>query len=298
MIAKNEPQAVKGSVEALHRIRVALRRMRSLAMTFSKLDGVFLDRLNRRASKVCDRMGGARDLDVWIDLYRSMMKVGGLQGVLSRDRRAVMGVFRRERTRLAAEALTCGTFRRVKEMLRKYLRRRRPVRRKKPPSPEAFVARRMLVVRRTDRGAVPAGREFFASDPAHDLRRAGRRLRYLSEFFAPRLGPGHRPGGPVDHEGAGGAGQGARLRQRAGTVPGPAVGGRPGGGAPGAEEAPRRTTAEIQNRLAALCRPAVAKGWLAQLEAAADECPKRRPPGPDGPGRFFIPASGRAITSG
>ena len=188
VIAASEPRAARGSVEALHDIRVALRRMRSLAATFSDLDEVFLDRLDRRASKVCDRMGGARDLDVWIELFRSMLKVGGLAGVLPRDRRAVLAVFRRERTRLAAEALSCGTFRRVKEMLRKHLRRRLPVRRKPLPPPEAFVARRMLTVRQLiEERYRRVGN--YSRDPAHDLRRAGRRLRYLSEFFAVRLGP-------------------------------------------------------------------------------------------------------------
>ena len=38
VIRKNEPRAIRGSVEGLHDIRVALRRMRSLAMTFAPLD--------------------------------------------------------------------------------------------------------------------------------------------------------------------------------------------------------------------------------------------------------------------
>ena len=45
VIGKNEPRAWKGSVEGLHDMRVALRRMRSLAMTFEPLDPVFLGRL-------------------------------------------------------------------------------------------------------------------------------------------------------------------------------------------------------------------------------------------------------------
>jgi CHAD domain-containing protein len=188
VIVQSEPRAAQGSVEALHDIRVALRRMRSLAATFFDLNKKFLDRLDRRASKVCDRMGGARDLDVWIELFRSMLKAGGLEDVALRDRRAVLAVFRRERTRLAADALACGTFRRVKAMLGKHLRQPVPARRKPTLPPAAFVARRMLAVRRLiEERHRRVGN--FSRDPAHDLRRAGRRLRYLAEFFAPRLGP-------------------------------------------------------------------------------------------------------------
>ena len=52
VVRKSEPRAAKGSVEALHDLRVALRRIRSLAVTFVDLDKRFLERLDRRASKV------------------------------------------------------------------------------------------------------------------------------------------------------------------------------------------------------------------------------------------------------
>ena len=188
VVAKNEPRARAGSVEGLHDIRVALRRVRSLAITFNKLDPDRLDRLDRRTAKLCDRMGDARDLDVWIELLRGLINAGGLAGVPSGQRRAVLALLRRERTRLAAEALTSNAFRRVKKMIRGYLRRRPPARRKAFPSPEAFAARRMLTVRSLiEKRHRRVGN--YSKGPAHDLRRSGRRMRYLSEFFARRLGP-------------------------------------------------------------------------------------------------------------
>lgn len=188
VIVQNEPRARRGSVSGLHDIRVALRRMRSLAMTFHKLDRDFLDRLDRRASKVCDRMGAARDLDVWIELLGGLIKAGGLGAMPELQRRGVRALLRRERTRLAAEALSCGLFRRVKRMIREYLRARRPARRKPLPPPATFAARRMRVVR--DLIAARHQRVGnYSKGPAHDLRRAGRRLRYLSEFFARLVGP-------------------------------------------------------------------------------------------------------------
>ena len=186
-VAQNEKKARAGSVEALHDIRVALRRMRSLTTTFAALDEDFLDRLDKRISKVCDRMGDARDLDVWIELFRDLVAAGGTAGISARDRRQVLALLRRQRTRLAADALDCGMFRRVKKMIRERLRRRLPQRSKKLPPPEVFEARRILAVRaliEARHGRVGN----FSKGPAHDLRRAGRRLRYLSEFFAEGLG--------------------------------------------------------------------------------------------------------------
>ena len=187
IVRTREPAARRGSVAALHDVRVALRRMRSLTTTFAKLEPKFLADLDARLSKTCDRMGDARDLDVWIELFRELVAADGTEGVPARDRRQVLALLRRQRTRLAAEALECSLFRRVKKMIRERLRRRRPDRRKKLPPPEAFAARRMLAVR-----ALIAERHArvgnFSKGPAHDLRRAGRRLRYLAEFFAEDLG--------------------------------------------------------------------------------------------------------------
>ncbi len=186
VIAANERRALRGSVEALHDVRVALRRIRSLAATFPKLDREFLGRLDRRIAKVCDRMGEARDMDVWITLLRGLIKAGGLDHIPARDRQTALAVLKRQRTHLANDALTCGMFRRVKKMLRNRLRQA-PPRRKKSPGPHVFAARRMLAVR--DLIAARYRRVGnFSKGPAHDLRRAGRRLRYLSEFFAAGLG--------------------------------------------------------------------------------------------------------------
>ena len=185
VIAKNERKARRGSVEALHDIRVALRRVRSLAATFAELDEDFLGRLDQRASKVCDRMGDARDLDVWLELFRGMVQASGSDKIPLQERRMVVAMLRRQRTRLAAEALDCGMFRRVKKMLRE--RRGRSERHRKAPAPEAFAARRMLAVRELIRKRY-AQVGNFSRGPAHDLRRAGRRMRYLAEFFAERLG--------------------------------------------------------------------------------------------------------------
>ena len=186
VVVASQPKAARGSVEALHDLRVALRRMRSLTATFAKLDRDFLEGLDRRIAKVCDRMGEARDMDVWIDLFRGLIAAGGLDDMPARDRKAVLTVLRRQRMHLATDALSCGLFRRVKKDLRARLGKPAAWRRK-APAPEVFVAKRMLAVR----GLIEERHRRvgnFSKGPAHDLRRAGRRLRYLTEFFAPRIG--------------------------------------------------------------------------------------------------------------
>lgn len=194
VVLDNEPRAREGSVKGLHDIRVALRRMRTLTVTFKPLDPAFLGKLDKRASKVCDRMGDARDLDVWIELFGELEEAGGHGELTRRERRAVRAALREARTRLAAEALACGAFRRIKQQLRDYLRRRPPGRRRPSPPVEALAAKRMLAVRRLiEERHRKLGS--YSSGPAHDLRRSGRRLRYLSEFFGECFGrEGERAG--------------------------------------------------------------------------------------------------------
>ncbi len=186
IVKANEPRARTGSVKGLHDLRVALRRIRTLARVFAPLDPKFMTRLDHRARKVCSRMGDARDLDVWLALFGELEEAGGLDEMARRDRKSVRAELRAARTRLAAEALDCGAFRRVKKMLTERLRRK-PAADRDAPSAEALAARRMLDVRATiARRYRQAGS--FSSKPAHNLRRAGRRMRYLSEFFAESLG--------------------------------------------------------------------------------------------------------------
>ena len=186
VVRTREPAARAGSVPALHDVRVALRRMRSLTTTFAKVEPKFLADLDGRLSKTCDRMGDARDLDVWIELFRDLVASGGAAGLAERDRRRIVAALRRRRTELAAEALAGGPFRRSKKAVDEFLRGRRPARRPAPP-PAAFAARRILKMRKlVEERYGRVGN--FSKGPAHDLRRAGRRLRYLSEFFADDLG--------------------------------------------------------------------------------------------------------------
>ncbi len=87
---------------------------------------------------------------------------------------------------MAAKGLSSGLFRRVKKQLRIRLRRAKGWR-TDVPAPEVFAAHRMLATRKM---IIVRYRRVgnYSKGPAHDLRRSGRRLRYLSEFFAEDLG--------------------------------------------------------------------------------------------------------------
>ena len=187
IVLKNERPVLAGSVDALHDLRVALRRIRCLAATFVKLDRKKLTDLDRQLAEVCDAVGLARDLDVWGDLFRRLLRTGGLQQITRAEQRRVFAALRQQRTVLVKEAVQSPQFRHLKQALRAC----RPgalagVRPDTPPA-RVFAARRMLEVR-----AIVADRYRkvgnYSKEPAHDLRRAGRRLRYLVDFFAADLG--------------------------------------------------------------------------------------------------------------
>lgn len=186
IVLRNEPLARRGSVKALHDLRVALRRIRTLCATFHDLSPTALTQLERSAAKVGDRMGNARDLDVWIELLKSLMRANGSADLSPREQRAIIRTLQEERTRQeAALALDCASFQRTKTLIDKLANQRRY--RTTSASRDAFAARRMLQIRALiEKRYRQVGS--FSEKPAHDLRRAGRRMRYLTEFFANGFG--------------------------------------------------------------------------------------------------------------
>lgn len=195
VVVANEPRARKGSVVGLHDIRVALRRMRTVAATFAPLDRGFLGKLDKQAAKTCDRMGAARDLDVWLELFRDMERVGGLDEIPQRERRAIRQELRAARAPLAADALECAAFRRVKKLAHDWLRAPGSTPRAPVLPVAVYAARRLVDVQDLIRQRYRKVGS-FSSKPAHDLRRAGRRMRYLCDSFGDHFG---RDGVRVGH---------------------------------------------------------------------------------------------------
>ena len=188
-VLKAEPATRQGTVEGLHDLRVALSKIRDVALLFHAVDPQFLGGLQRKISKVSDQMGAARDLDVWCALFREMDEAGGLKRVSRRDHEAVEKGLRRQRNRLTKAALADPMYQEIKQQLRAYVRHQPSKQKKKfQPSPQGLAAQKMLAVRDLiDARYHRVGT--FSCNRAHQLRKAGRRMRYLGEFFAKELGP-------------------------------------------------------------------------------------------------------------
>lgn len=185
-VRQAEPATAKGSEVGLHDLRVGLRKIRNVAILFHEVDPSFLGKLDRKISKVSDRMGVARDLDVWVALFRELDAAGGRPLVSKRDRLAVEKGLRKRRDRLTAAALADPLYREVKAAVRAYVRTPPP--RKTRACPHRLAARQMLAVRDLiDARYRRVGH--YSCNRAHQLRKAGRRMRYLAEFFAPAIGP-------------------------------------------------------------------------------------------------------------
>jgi CHAD domain-containing protein len=87
----------EGNADALHRTRVASRRLREL-LPVLRLDGQTTRRLDKRLKKVTRRLGAVRDLDVLIDLI----------GELQRDRRYSKNALRALQTAVEEKHKTAG----------------------------------------------------------------------------------------------------------------------------------------------------------------------------------------------
>lgn len=188
VVLRNDERMRQGSAAGLHDIRIALRRMRTLTATFQKLDAKALKRLDKQLAKMCDDLGDIRDLDVWMELFRQMDKSGELQDIPVKERRDIIHAFQLDRANMAGRVMEGKRYDQVKKKTAAYLAAGRIPRRDRLPSVVELAARRTLIVR-----ALVAERYKrvgnFSKGPAHDLRRAGRRLRYLTEFFAADMGP-------------------------------------------------------------------------------------------------------------
>jgi len=185
-VRQAEPATAKGSVDGLHDLRVGLRKIRNVVLLFHDVDPSFLGKLDRRISNVSDRMGEARDLDVWAAIFRELDAAGGQGRISRRDRQAVEKGLKKQRDRLTAAALADPVYREVKAMVWAYIRT--VPSRKSKKSPRGLAARQMLVVRDLiDARYRRVGG--YSCNRAHQLRKAGRRMRYLAEFFAPDIGP-------------------------------------------------------------------------------------------------------------
>ena len=178
-------------VEVLHKLRVSLRRLRSLLWAYQPLlDESFDDQQRTLFKFFADAAGKTRDWDILIAL------LGDIDGIDGTDAGTDAQNAPREAL-VAARAKTLDTSREtlehanVKTALRDALKeanRELNTAHERTPLPK-FARKRLASAQKTMakrmKRAARAKRSDYAS--YHEVRKAGKKLRYLTEFFEPVL---------------------------------------------------------------------------------------------------------------
>jgi CHAD domain-containing protein len=187
--AREIDDVVGGSVDALHRARVASRRLREL-LPLLGLDGDSARKLNRQLRKITRQLGDVRELDVLIKLIDELERsrryspaaLTTLSQVIGRKRDAA-------RERLAAKLPASKLIRlanrleravRSRESAGAKVRERDPIhaRRAWLFALDARLARRAARLHET----IAMAGALYAPEPLHDVRIALKKLRYTAEL--------------------------------------------------------------------------------------------------------------------
>ena len=170
------------SVEGLHQLRVAFRRLEVALGTFGREFGQeWLEELRGRAKILAGRLAPARDLDVFVEkLLADPPKSGVSEGLLQLRLRAESA-----RDRAWAAAILCTTsadFELFADDVAALASSQLPLTRDRrlPRTAERMLDRQVKRVRK--RGKVARNAE---EGDLHRLRIALKKLRYTAEFFAP-----------------------------------------------------------------------------------------------------------------
>jgi CHAD domain-containing protein len=184
------PHVEEGDVEALHRLRVASRRLRELVPLLA-LDPDTARRLNRRLRKVTRRLGSVRELDVLMLLIEELQgNTRYPQEGLKRVGAAVLRARTAARERLA-DKLPSGKLERIGRKLEnagKRLESRHgksgPRVRANRPKDTWRWALDARLVRRAERArsAIEAAGAAYLPEPLHAVRIAFKKLRYTAEL--------------------------------------------------------------------------------------------------------------------
>ncbi|NML34615.1 CHAD domain-containing protein [Paraburkholderia antibiotica] len=176
------------SPEALHRLRVSLRRLRSLWWAFAPLlDKGENERQRAVYQFLATAAGKTRDWDILIELLDKQR--GAARDLLTRLEQA-----RGETLAVSRETLLNAD---VKRLLREaFASTSAQLNTAHEPriALHKFVAKRVGASERSLKKRIKRARRAKRSNYAafHDVRKAGKKLRYLFEFFGPVLQGGHK----------------------------------------------------------------------------------------------------------
>jgi len=182
--------------EALHDLRIGLRRMRAVLRAFRRpLARTSAERIDRDLQQLNRVLGLARDLDVWIGFFSTE----SVSAQFTRHRLWPKFVahqieLRRLQQATVRRQIHGARFAALQSRIERFLRVELPAAAVgAPPAPLAGLARRALS--KSLRRALELGhlRQSRSPEKLHRLRIALRRLRYLGSFFGPVLGrPVHK----------------------------------------------------------------------------------------------------------
>jgi CHAD domain-containing protein len=190
-ISASDREVRQGDGEGIHRLRIAIRRLRSeLRALKAYVDQPWRDDVERELKWLAGLLGGARDLDILLARLRksvaSRERNDGAAFVLTPLFRALKA--RRARSARALDAaLESDRYRRLLDTLKRAVEQpplqdaaRAPCGESLPPAAAAVWGR-----------LKKAGRGLRLSDPGerfHEVRKRAKRARYTAEFVAPVLG--------------------------------------------------------------------------------------------------------------
>jgi CHAD domain-containing protein len=178
IVLASEPGVLAGHVEALHDMRVAIRRLRNLLKAFRKaLPRPETDTLEVRFQRFSKKLGSARDMDVWMRALKSMRPTGSEPWRQLIDHQREIQERKKEAVCLL---LADPSTRELKARFERFLIR---------PAGNTDVALEKIAsraIRKSLERALARSRlpPSLPAHPAHLLRIACRRARYMAEFFA------------------------------------------------------------------------------------------------------------------
>jgi CHAD domain-containing protein len=189
----------QGDVAALHKVRVASRRMRELVPVL-QLDPHTARKLSRRLRRVTTRLGSVRELDVLLLLIDELhvsrpvhqQALRRVRAAVVRDREAAR---KRLRTRLSADDLRrlSRKLDRIVDELKQRQSANAP--RKAAADRTAQWALDARVANRAARmhDAIVSAGAVYLPERLHDVRIAGKKLRYALELLEQSRGDGRSP---------------------------------------------------------------------------------------------------------
>jgi len=175
----------QGDVRALHRARVASRRLRELVPVL-QLDRVVTQKITRRLRKVTTRLGIVRELDVLLLLLEELHDPSRPEAKAHRRLQSAIGEERNAARKELFEKLPTAELRRLSEKLEDIAASldphdRVPNRREEIASQWAVDARAAQRAERLDRAIQTAG-AVYLPERLHAVRIAVKKLRYALEL--------------------------------------------------------------------------------------------------------------------